>query len=271
MAFDVIAEIEPPSASGPRSGARTGSARLRGQTAALAPVASTVLVPDNHLGQPSVSSLVVAAQIESLPAIACLNARDRNLLGVRRDLLTAKHLGIDELLLLHGDAPSVGERAAGVGVRDLVSECERAGVRYSVTGGPGSLADWKRGAERIFVQVGWSVDELERRVERLGTDLPVYAGVLVVASAGMARRLGDRVPELAPPAPLADALERDDLAGVRAAVDLVSALEASGACAGVHLVPGVRSGEVATALRRPRTDSATTGDPAVTSNLRRTA
>ena len=32
-------------------------------------------------------------------AIACLNARDRNVLGFRRDLLTAAAYGVDEFLV----------------------------------------------------------------------------------------------------------------------------------------------------------------------------
>lgn len=253
--FHLLVEIDPP------DGSPSGSARLQAQVEALAPVASTFLVPDNHLGRPAVSSLVVAADIDARPTIACLNARDRNLLGVRRDLLTARHLGVDELLLLRGDAPTVGGRAGELGVRDLVAECERAGLRYGVTGGGGRLPDWKRGAERVVVQVAWSVEDLRRRAELLSSDLPVYAGVLVVASAAMARRLGDRVPELAPPSWLVDALERDRLAGVHAAIELVEAIEDSGAFAGVHLVPGARSAEVAEALVRSRADRSSVRAP----------
>jgi 5,10-methylenetetrahydrofolate reductase len=39
-------------------------------------------------------------------SIACLNARDRNLLGFRRDLLTAAAYGVDEFLFVYGDDPS---------------------------------------------------------------------------------------------------------------------------------------------------------------------
>ena len=42
-------------------------------------------------------------------SIACLNARDRNLLGFRRDLLTASlAYGVDEFLFVYGDRGSRG-------------------------------------------------------------------------------------------------------------------------------------------------------------------
>lgn len=234
MTFELIAEIEPP--SGP------DLSRLAAQIAALDTVCAGYLVPDSPLGRPSVASTVVASRITTpqRPAIACLNARDRNLLGVQRDLLTARHLGVDELLLVRGDAPSVGERAGSLGVRDLVRECEAAGVAYSVTAGAGRLAPWKASARRIFCQVSWTLDEFLRRRDALATDRPVYAGVLVVPNAAVARGLASRVPELAPPVTLIDALDRDHDAGVHAAAALVHDLEVSGAFAGVHLVVGAR-------------------------------
>jgi 5,10-methylenetetrahydrofolate reductase len=43
--------------------------------------------------------------------IACLNSRDRNLLGFRRDLLTAAVRGVDRFLFVYGDKPTAGGRA----------------------------------------------------------------------------------------------------------------------------------------------------------------
>lgn len=240
MTFEVIAEIEPPR--------RPGGSRHEAQLAELGSVTSRVLVPDNHMGRPAVSSLVVAAGITTHPTIACMNARDRNLLGVRRDLLTAQHLGVEELLVLRGDDLGVGGRTGGVGVRDIVAECAATGLRYSVTGSTGRLPSWKRGASRVFLQVGWTLDDLERRRESLDTDLPVYAGVLVLASSAMARRLAVRVPELRAPDAVVEALERDPLAGVAAAAELISQVRSSGYFGGVHLVPGVRAAETAAAI-----------------------
>ena len=41
-------------------------------------------------------------------SIACINARDRNVLGFQRDLLTAAAYGVDEFLFVYGDRPETG-------------------------------------------------------------------------------------------------------------------------------------------------------------------
>jgi methylenetetrahydrofolate reductase (NADPH) len=68
----------------------------------LAPASGAFLIPDNHLGRATVSSLAVAHEVANMGvrAIACLNCRDRNGLGFRRDLLTATAYGIEELFRL---------------------------------------------------------------------------------------------------------------------------------------------------------------------------
>jgi 5,10-methylenetetrahydrofolate reductase len=202
-----------------------------------------------------VSSIAVAAEVQRWGggrAIACLNARDRNLLGFRRDLLTSALHGIEEVLLVHGDEPEVGERAGGLTVRSMLDECRSfvagGGLSVSVTSRLRPLPAWKAEADRLFVQVSWSVDDLLRWRESVAFDGPVHPAVLVVPSAAMARRLGDRIPELRPPDRLVDAVERDPGAGIDIAADLVDRIEQSGAFAGVHLIAGNRFREVAAAL-----------------------
>jgi len=55
-------------------------------------------------------------------SIACLNARDRNLLGFQRDLLTAEAYGVDQFLLVRGDEPRVGSRTSELTVRTMLTE-----------------------------------------------------------------------------------------------------------------------------------------------------
>jgi len=244
--FEIVWELDPPT--------RPDLTRLHGQLNALSASSSTFLVPDNHTGRATVSSIAVAAEVQRWGggrAIACLNARDRNLLGFRRDLLTSALHGIEEVLLVYGDEPEVGERAGGLTVRSMLDECrsfDAGDVRASVTSRLGPLPRWKAEADRLFVQVSWSVDDLLRWRDSVAFDGPVYPAVLVVPSAAMARRLGDRIPELRPPARLVDAVERDPGAGIDIACELVDRIERSGAFAGVHLIAGHRFREVAAAL-----------------------
>ncbi len=114
--FEIICEIEPAT--------RPDLKRVRHQIGVLAPVADAFLVPDNHIGRATVSSVAVAHEVGQMGAraIACLNARDRNVLGLRRDLLTAAAYGVDEFLCVYGDRPAVGARVEQLSVRDMIRE-----------------------------------------------------------------------------------------------------------------------------------------------------
>src|SRR5258708_10211395 len=92
MAFEIVCEIEWPT--------RPDLKHVRHQIGVLSKVASAFLIPDNHIGRATVSSVAVAHEVEQMGgrSIACLNARDRNLLGFRRDLLTAAAYGVDQFL-----------------------------------------------------------------------------------------------------------------------------------------------------------------------------
>ncbi|QXC59670.1 hypothetical protein KSP35_14915 [Aquihabitans sp. G128] len=254
--FDVIWEVDPP--------VRPDLGPLHAQLDVVRDVATAVLVPDNHTGRATVSSIAVAERVNAsgAHAIACLNARDRNLLGLRRDLLTCMVGGVDDLLLVYGDEPEVGERAPGVTVRSMLEECRshRDDLRVGVTSRLGPLPAWKREAHQLFVQVSWSIDELLRWRETVAFDGPIHPAVLVVPSAAMARRLSARVPELRVPEAWIDAVAADPAAGVELAAELVEQIRTSGAFAGVHLVAGVRHRELAARLGHPATSR--TGIPA---------
>ena len=99
------------------------------------------------------------------------------------------------------------------------------------------------------MQIGFSLDDLLAWRARLDVDVPVYAGVIVVASAGHGPQ-PDRSRGLTVPPDLVDRLERDRNAGVDAACDLVVGIRDSGAFDGVHLIPVARYREVAARLER---------------------
>lgn len=252
--FDVICEIEPATTPDLK--------RVRHQIGVLSPVASAFLIPDNHIGRATVSSVAVAHEVQEMGgrSIACLNARDRNLLGFRRDLLTAAAYGVDEFLFVYGDDPQAGTRTSELTVRTMITE----GRKYSESLGPGTtmrfgvatglrpVPEWKRAADFLFVQIGFSVDDLMRWRSQVELSIPVYAGVIVLPSAAMARRLGNDIPGLFVPPELIERLETDRNAGVDAACDLVEGFRESGAVDGVHLIPVTRYREVAARLERSR-------------------
>ena len=248
MTFELVCEIEPPT--------RPDLRPVRHQIGVLSRIASAFLIPDNHLGRATVSSIAVAHEVEAMGgrSIACLNSRDRNLLGLRRDLLTAAAYGVDQFLLVHGDEPGAGSRTSQLSVREMIGEVrafsDERPLRAGAVTGLGPVAPWKRDADFLFAQVSFSMDALLRWRDAARLDVPVYAGVLVVASERMAKRLQDEITGVDIPSELVAAAARDPQAGVVAACEQVLALRDSGAFDGVHLVPVSRYREVAARLER---------------------
>ena len=252
MSFEVVCEIEPP--------VRPDLMRVRHQIGVLSEVASAFLIPDSHLGRATLSSVAVAHEVQVMGgrSIACLNSRDRNALGFRRDLLTAAAYGVEEFLFVHGDKPSTGDRASGLTVRAMIEQVRElnqdpafAGTtpfRVGAVTGLRPLPRWKREADFLFAQIGFSLEGFLRWRDEHPVDVPIHAGVMVIASPSMAQRLSATIPDVDIPPSLVDAVARDRSAGVQAACDLVLALRDSGAFAGVHLVPVTRYREVAARL-----------------------
>jgi methylenetetrahydrofolate reductase (NADPH) len=250
--FEVVCEIEP--ATTP------DLTRVRHQIGVMTPVASSFLIPDNHIGRATVSSVAVAHEVQAMGgrAVACLNARDRNLLGFERDLLTAAAYGVEEFLFVYGDKPTSGGRTSELTVRSMIDHARAATeatpfagtrpFRLGATTRLTSVPAWKQSADFLFVQVSFSLDRLLAWRETIDPGVEVYAGVMVVASAAMARRLVATAPDIDIPEQLITAVGSDPDAGVDAAVELVEGIRASGAFDGVHLVPVSRYRQVAARL-----------------------
>ncbi len=250
--FAVICEVEPAT--------RPDLSHVRHQIGVLSPVASAFLIPDNHIGRATVSSIAVAHEVALMGgrAIACLNARDRNVLGFRRDLLTAAAYGVDEFLFVYGDRPETGARSDDLTVRAMMTEARRFSadgsssgpLRFGVSAGLVALPAWKREADFLLTQVSFSLEKLLAWRGSVDFTGPVYAGVMVIASAPMARKLSAEIPQLAVPGPIIERIEADRHAGVEIAGDLVAAIEESGAFDGVHLIPVSRYREMAARLEQ---------------------
>jgi 5,10-methylenetetrahydrofolate reductase len=248
--FEVICEIQPPT--------RPDLMPVRHQIGVMSRIAAAFLVPDNHLGRATVSSVAVAHEVDQMGgrAVACLNARDRNLLGFRRDLLTAAAYGVDEFLFVYGDRPVSGSRTDELTVRSMMEELRGfagfalAGVepRVAVTTRLGRLPQWKTEADSLFVQASFRADALAAWRETVDFEGRVYAGVLVPPSAARARKWAAELPEVDVPLEWIDAVDRDPAAGVSLSCELIAEIAALGGFDGVHLIPGVRYREMAAAL-----------------------
>jgi methylenetetrahydrofolate reductase (NADPH) len=252
--FQVICEIEPAT--------KPDLTRVRHQVGVMAPITDAFLIPDNHLGRATVSSVAVAHEVANMGvrSIACLNSRDRNRLGFRRDLLTAAAYGVDRFLCVFGDQPESGRRSTDLNVSRMLEEVRTFGgseifadhgpFSVGVTTRLAPLPSWKEQADFLFVQASFDLGSLLRWRESLRFDGQVFAGVLVLASIGMAKTLMEATSQIEVPNTLLGELGSDRDAGVEAACTLMGEIRSSGAFDGVHLVPVGRYRSVAARLEQ---------------------
>ncbi len=250
--FEFICEVEPAT--------RPDLMHVRHQIGVMSRVAAAFLIPDNHIGRATVSSIAVAHEVELMGgrSIACLNARDRNVLGFRRDLLTAAAYGVDEFLFVYGDRPETGSRSDDLTVRTMIAEARRfsdrpggAPVRIGVASGLRPLPAWKRDADFLLAQIYYSAPDLLEWRASIDFAGPVFAGVMVIPGPTMARKLSADIPELAVPEAVMERLERDGKAGVDIACELIGEIRASQAFDGIHLIPVAAYREMAARLEQP--------------------
>ena len=250
--FSVLCEIEPPR--------QPEMSHVHEQIEALREVTDAFLIPDNHLGRATVSSVSVAHEVAYLGgrSVACMNARDRNLLGFRRDLLTAASYGVDHFLFVYGDRPSEGRRTEDLTVRGMIDEVRSYGsgplfqgfpdFKIGTVTKPGHDLKWRSRADFIFVQISFSLERLIRWRESLDYEGKVYAGVLVLASNRMAQRINASFPEIRVPRAIIDKLDGNPEIGLDLACEQIATIKESGAFDGIHLVPVSRYREMATRL-----------------------
>ena len=246
--FTILCEVEPATTPDLRG--------VRRQVVAFDGVTDRFLIPDNHLGRATVSSIAVAHEVASLGAraVACVNSRDRNLLGFRRDLLTASAYGVTEFLFVRGDDPAEGAARSGdLTVRRMIDEAhayDAADFRIGATVRAGQpIPEWKKEADFLLVQASFDVPRLQAWRETVGFDGDLLAGVLVLASSKMAVRLAEAFTDIEMPAALVDRLDSEPDAGVDHAVEMLAALRAGGGFSGAHVVPVSRYRQLADRLR----------------------
>lgn len=249
--FSVLCEIEP--------SRKPDIDHVRRQINILRPVCDAFLIPDNHLGRATVSSVSVAHEVAYMGgrSIACLNARDRNLLGFRRDLLTAAAYGVDHFLFVYGDAPKEGRRTEDLTVRGMIDEVRDFGYgplfagysdfRIGTVTKPGKNLAWRTRADFVFVQISYQLERLMAWRETLDFNGKLYAGVLVLASSRMAQRINASIPDIRIPQNIIDKLDDPEF-GIDLACQQIQTIKDSGAFNGVHLVPVGKYQEVAARL-----------------------
>lgn len=227
MTFRLIYELEPPRVPDIK--------KVRTQIEIFGPICDAILIPDNHLGRPAMSSVPLALEVRShgFRPIVALNARDRNHLRLASELITLRAYEIEEVLFVYGDMTDEGR--SNLTVREMLSHEEGEGLKKGVAAPIGRPLGWRSSADFLFTQLSFGGADPAAWRESQGFSHPLYCGVLALRDADMARRFSERIAELELPDGYLDAFDRNGEAGFETAVAELETLSASG-IDGAHLV-----------------------------------
>jgi len=195
-------------------------------------------VADGPRASARMGNLALCVRIQQelgMPALLHVTTRDRNLLGLIAHLLAAHELDVDNLVVITGDPPKMGDfpdatpvyDVDSIGLLRLISSLNRgfdpggkplgeATSFLCATGAEPAAADYPRelsrlgqkaraGADFVMTQPVYDVEVLERFLgdaEPLG--LPVLVGLLPLASHRNAEFLHNEVPGMRVPESIRD-------------------------------------------------------------------
>ncbi len=277
--FVVTADVAPPKG--------TMLDTMKERIALLMGSVDAINVPDNQGSVMRLSSTGGACIVGEMGAepILQVTCRDRNRLAIQSDLLFAATRGIGNVLCLTGDAVTLGDHPQARGVFDLDStqllqllvtmenELDLGGNRLDGSPaffkgatvapeaqplGPQMLRFGKKvdaGAEFFQTQVIFDLDALKRFMDHaVQRGVKILAGVLVPASAQMAKRFNDRIPGVRVPGAVIEELEKAPRGsagkkGMEIAARLIRQIREQGICDGVHVMTAGREHVVPEVLK----------------------
>lgn len=263
--FLFVAELQPPKGKD-LSELYQNAELLRGRIDA-------VNVPDlqnaiMRLGSLSVCTLLKAKGMEVIFNLSC---SDRNRLSLQSELLNASALGLENILILSGDHPSIGDHFEAQPVFDLdvmglLGAAKRLQEGYDLmgndlqgkprfcvgtqinAGAKGHVLDLevldmekkiRLGVDFFFTQSVYEVSLFETFVKKVAHfKVPIIAGITLLKSVGMARYINKHVEGASIPDSTIDRLMKasdKQKASVEIARDLVRELKPL--CQGVQIIP----------------------------------
>ena len=221
-----------------------------------------------RLGSLVTSYLLKGKGLEPVYQVVC---RDRNRIALQSDLLSAWVLGIENVLAITGDVPSLGDHPQAKPVFDLDSVqllwvINKLNEGQDMVGNelkgkpnffPGAVVNpgadteasfelqlmkmekkIKAGARFFQTQAIYEPDKFAKFLKRAeGFKVPILAGVIPLKSAGMARFMNKNVAGIFVPEELVKRMtEAKDKTqtGIQIATDLIKELK--GMCRGVHIM-----------------------------------
>ncbi|MFB0509995.1 MAG: methylenetetrahydrofolate reductase, partial [bacterium] len=197
--------------------------------------ADAVSISDSPMAKVRMNPLPLAHRIKQevgLDVILHVTCRDRNLIGLQSDLLAAYALGIENILALTGDPPSVGDypyatvyevTSKGLieivhklnqgidGLGNLLTESTGFWVGAAANGTPQNLdqemvrlkTKLEAGAGFIITQPVFDLELFAKFLKRIksafGEKIPVFAGIIPLFSLRQAEYLENEVPGISIP------------------------------------------------------------------------
>ena len=229
---------------------------------------------------PSVGATILIKERGGEPILQ-MTCRDRNRLALEADILFAYTRGIRNVLCLTGDSIPVGDHKEAKGVFDLdsvqllnmirilesgkdlggndldgaVEFCAGAIVTPEARPIEPQLIKFEKkiaaGAEFFQTQAVYDLDNLKRFMDfaRRHENVKILAGIVLLASAGMARYMNQNVPGIFVPQDLIDELAGAEKGkalqtGIQIAGRLIRTIKEESICDGVHIMAIGREGVV---------------------------
>lgn len=235
--------------------------------------ADAINVGDSPMARVRMSSMATCHLIEQevgIDTIIHFTTRDRNLMGIQADLLGCQALGINTVLALTGDPPSVGNYAHATAVYDvdsiglinIISQLNQGvDVAGNSIGSPTTLSigcalnpvaedrayEMERfrkkveaGAHFTMTQPVYDIEDLTRFIDDLGgVPIPILVGIMPLHSFKHAEYLHNEVPGISIPQTVRTAMEKAGDDGARVGLELALELLESvrKIAAGIYIVP----------------------------------
>ena len=237
-----------------------------------------VNIPDGPRAVPRMSPIATAKLVHDatgMETIVHYCCRDRNLLGMQMDLLGSSALGLNNLMLITGDPPKVGNVQSAspvfdvdsIGLINLVSRLNggrglagadlKCQTKFVIGAGcnPGTVeieeevrrfeSKIKAGADFFFSQPVYLPELLDRFLEMTEqySHIPIFVGILPLASLRNAEFLHNEVPGMQIPDEimnkmrLANTKVQQQIEGIKIAQEMLSRVIKLDRVKGVYLYP----------------------------------
>jgi 5,10-methylenetetrahydrofolate reductase len=228
------------------------------------------ILTDSHAARMSMSPMAVAHLLidRGIEPILSVTCGGRNRIALQSDLLGAHALGINNIICMTGDHPTVGDHPEAMPVFDLDSisvlraiASHRAGkdmsgrrlnvattflagavVNATATNQDQQMRQMEMkvaaGAQFFVAQAVFDPFLFKSFMSTAGRfNIPIIAGLIVLKSSEMAHRLNASIPGIGVPSALIDEMDRaENSDSTGAAIATRTIKEIASLCQGVHLV-----------------------------------